>query len=293
MKLPENLTRSVARAVLKAKKNSPHIFFGAGVAGFAGTVFLACKATLKLEATLDEIKEDVETVKQLGEKAGADPEKPYSERDHHKDVAYVLVKSGGKLVRLYGPAALLGTASVGALTGSHVQLTRRNAALSATVALVSKAYDDYRARVQEQLGESKELEIYRANKTETVEVDGKNKKVQVTDPDKKSPYARCFDECSEHWERSNEMNKMFLMHQQNYINHRLRARGHVFLNEVYDDLGFERTPAGSQVGWLLNGDGDGYIDFGMYEVDNARFLNGLEQSVWLDFNVDGVIYDKI
>lgn len=288
------VTRSVTRALLKTKKNSPHIFFVGGVVGALGSAFLACRATLKLEDTLDEIREDVETVRELSKVSETNERnETYTDHDHYKDLGYVLAKSSGKIIRLYGPAAILGAASIGALTGSHIQMTRRNAALAATVSLVSKAYEDYRLRVQEALGKEKELDIYRANKLEVQEIDGKKQKVVVTDPNGKSPYARCFDECSQHWEKSHEMNMMFLRHQQNYINHRLKARGHVFLNEVYDDLGFDRTPAGSQVGWLLNGEGDGYIDFGIYDEENDLFVNGLERSCWLDFNVDGIIYEMI
>jgi hypothetical protein len=68
----------------------------------------------------------------------------------------------------------------------------------------------------------------------------------------------------------------------------------VFLNDVYDLLGMDRTPAGAVVGWV-KGHGDGYITFML--DDNKRevydFFEGNEKSVWLDFNVDGVVYKLI
>jgi len=73
----------------------------------------------------------------------------------------------------------------------------------------------------------------------------------------------------------------------------LHARGHVFLNEAYDALGLERSTAGAVVGWVLDEKGDNYIDFGLYNQKSARFVNGLERNIILDFNVDGVIFDKI
>ena len=90
---------------------------------------------------------------------------------------------------------------------------------------------------------------------------------------------------------------MFLVNMQMWMNDKLRARGHVFLNEVYDALGFERTHAGAVVGWIMqkDGEGDNYVDFGIYN-DSERanaFINGMEKSILLDFNVDGVILDYI
>ena len=82
---------------------------------------------------------------------------------------------------------------------------------------------------------------------------------------------------------------------QSMFNDKLRANGHVFLNEVYDALGFKRTPAGSVVGWVWNGDGDGYVDFGLWQLDPAHkdFVNAWEKCVLLDFNVDGDIHNLI
>ncbi len=85
------------------------------------------------------------------------------------------VKSTIVLGRLYAPSVIVGAVSIAALTGSHIQLTRRNAALSATLAAVSKAYESYRIRVQEEIGKEREIDIYRNIKKQEVEVDGKRR----------------------------------------------------------------------------------------------------------------------
>lgn len=283
--VPQRISRSIGRKVLVTKKNSPHIFFAAGVVGVVTTTVLACRATLKLEKMIDEIKLDVDSVSDM---------KPNStESNHDKDVMYVYGKGALKLGRLYAPSLVVGTVSIAALTGSHVQLTRRNAALTITLAAVSKAYEEYRLRVQEEIGEKKELELHRALSDEEVDVDGKKKNIKVTNPYGLSPYARFFDEYSTEWKKNAEHNRIFIQCQQNYANHKLKARGHVFLNEVYDSLGLERSQAGAVVGWVMDGEGDNYIDFGLFEANNRRFVNQLEWSLILDFNVDGVVYDKI
>lgn len=289
MKLvPVSVTRNLHRQLLKTKKNSPHIFFFGGVVGVVGSTVLACRATLKLEKVADEIKMDVDNAKAVDSMVKQD------EKEYYKSLGYVYVRSAGKIVRLYGPAAVLGAASIGALTGSHIQLTRRNAGLTAAFAAVSKAFDDYRVRVRQEVGDERELELYRC--MEDVEIEGeKGKKqlVKVRNKDGVSPYARIFDRSSTAWEANLELNRIFLQCQQNYFNHILNARGHVFLNEVYDALGFERCSEGQIVGWVLNSEGDGYIDFGIFQVNSPMALDGTETCIVLDFNVDGAVYDKI
>ena len=284
--IPQSITRNIGNLVLSTKKNSPHIFFIGGIAGVITSTVLACKATLKLEETVDDIRDDISTVNEGFEKNIIDQ----SARNKH--LIHIYVKGGLKLGRLYGPSIAIGTASIAALTGSHVQLTRRNSALTATLTLVSRAFDDYRDRVREELGEEKELDVYYGAKEETLEIDGKKTKVKTLDPNALSQYARFFDECSTRWTKDPEVNRMIVQCQQNYYNQQLQARGHVFLNEVYDSLGLERSRAGQVVGWILDGEGDGYVDFGIFEPQNSRFINNIERSILLDFNVDGVIYDK-
>jgi hypothetical protein len=278
--ISKETSRVVARNVLKFKKESPHIFFAAGIAGFVGTVYLSSRATLKLEKTLDEFNEELDDVK--------------GGTNNSRDVAYVYGKNSVRLVKLYAPAALLGTASVMSLTGSHVIMTRRNSALAGTLAIVTQAFDEYRERVKAELGEDKELDVrYDLKELEIQNEDGTKQIIKLGDTNALSPYARFFDEYSVNWQKDAEYNRLYVQCQQNYANQRLETYGHVFLNDVYDWLGIERSREGAVVGWLYNGEGDGYIDFGMFDVSNRDFVNGDNRSILLDFNVDGVIFDKI
>lgn len=271
--IPPSVTQAAFRGALILKKQSPNILFGAGLAGVVTSTVMACKATLKLADELPQMKEDLE-------KAKEDPKVSTPE---------VYGRNTAKVVELYAPAAVVGTISVVALTGSHVVLTRRNASLMAAYAAVSKAYDEYRARVRAEHGEEKELHIYHA-----AENKGTKKEPQLhADPNRWSPYARFFDEGSREFQKNAELNKLFIQCQQTYAQDLLISRGHVFLNEVYDALGLPRSSAGAVVGWVISKDGDNYIDFGLFEASNADFINGYEPRVLLDFNVDGVIYDQI
>lgn len=288
--IPNGVTRSIGRKVLLTKKNSPHIFFVGGVIGIVGAAYMACKATLKLEETVDEIKEEFVEVK------GGQGAPHYTDQEYHRDLGLVYIRSVYKVGRLYGPSIFVGTVSVAALTGSHVQLVRRNAALTATLGAMSKAFDEYRSRVREELGEEREREIHLGVKDKLIEENGKKKTVKVADPDSWPIYSRMFDESNANWQPNTETNRFFLQANQNYANHLLTARGHVFLNDVYDQLGFERSTPGSVVGWVRDGEGDGYIDFGIYEDLNCLAdadPNEPLHPFLLDFNVDGVIYELI
>jgi hypothetical protein len=294
MKLvPTSLTQGIGRSILQTKANSPHIFFAAGVVGVVATTVLACKATLKVSDTLDTIKKDMEALGEAKTRLdNGDLKDEYTEVDFKKDVVFVYTRSGWELTKLYGPAIIVGTLSIAALTGSHVQLTRRNTALMAAYAIVQKAYEEYRERVREAVGEEKERDLYRGIQIEELE-DGQKALVHVGDTNKLSPYSKIFDEYSPSWQKDPELNRLFVQCQQNYANNLLQSRGHLFLNEVYDMLGIDRTRAGQVVGWVIGPDGDNYVDFGIFDCDSSRFVNGWERSLVLDFNVDGVIYDKI
>ncbi len=119
------------------------------------------------------------------------------------------------------------------------------------------------------------------------------------DPNNYSPYSIVFDDGNEGWDPDPERTKFFLIQQQNWANERLKAKGHLFLNEVYDMLGARRTKAGAQVGWMYdekNVVGDNYVDFGIFDTRRSKardFVNGYEKVIVLDFNVDGYILDLI
>lgn len=293
MKL-NSITRAVNRRVLIAKKQSPHIFFAGGMIGMVASTVLACRATLKLSGTLDEINKDINDFKNLRMDIDVEDAGFYEPEQYNKDMFYVHVKAAYKITKLYAPSVGLGIVSIAALSGSHVQLTKRNTALMAAYATVQAAFTEYRERIRQELGQEKELDLYHGAKPLEIEgEDGKPRTVKTLDPNKLSPYSRIFDEYTEKWQKDPDLNKIFLECTQSYLNEKLKIRGHVFLNEAYELLGFDHSRAGAVVGWVIGEGGDNYIDFGMYEAYNTPFVNGWERSVVLDFNVDGVIFDLI
>jgi hypothetical protein len=295
MKLvPAVITAKLGRNALLLQKHSPTILFGVGVAGVLGGTILASRATLKMTEVLDESGKKLDAVKAFAGTAHI----AYTENDRAHDITLIKVQTGIKIVKLYAPAVIVSGIGIAALTSSHKILTNRNASLMAAYATLDEAFKRYRGRVVDKYGEQADREF--RYDTETVEIGEGKKKQEVVRvaPGEPSGYARFFDQFCSDWGRDPEVNLFFLKCQQNYCNDLLKARGHVFLNEVYDRLGMDRTGAGAVVGWILSDDGstDNYISFGVFEgqSENSRdFVNGREGAVLCDFNVDGVIWDKI
>lgn len=288
----------------QVQKHSPEILMGVGVVGVVTSTVMACKATMKLNDILEESKETRDKIKEV--ENNPKYEDKYSPEDAKKDLTINYVQTGMKVAKLYAPAVLLGGASLGCLLASNDILRKRNAALSAAYMTVDKSFKEYRNRVTERFGEEVEKEIrygIKAEQIETTVVDEDGNETTVTetiktmDPNLYSDYARFFDAASPYWQNDPEYNLMFLKAQQQYANDLLRAKGRLFLNDVYDMLGIEKTKAGQVVGWVYdreNPNGDNFVDFGIYDMSKERvraFVNGYETNILLDFNVDGNIWN--
>lgn len=290
-----------SKTVMKLKKHSPEILVVAGIAGTVVSAVLACKATTKAAEILDETKGTLDTIHE-GMETGAINGQEYTTEDGKKDTVVVYAQTGMKLAKLYAPAIILGTLSITSILASNNILRKRNVALGAAYATIDKSFKEYRGRVIERFGEQVDTELkygIKAKKFEEIEVDpetGKEKKVKktvmVADPNLQSDYAVYFDSKSRNYETNPDYNRMFLKAQQAFANDKLQTRGHLFLNEVLDDLDLPRTPAGQIVGWTKDGP-DGYVNFRIVEVERETEDGRHEPALLLDFNVEGNIWEKM
>lgn len=290
-----------SKAIMKLKKHSPEILVVAGIAGTVVSAVLACKATTKVAEILDETKGTLDTIHE-GMETGAINGQEYTTEDGKKDTVVVYAQTGMKLAKLYGPAIILGTLSITSILASNNILRKRDVALGAAYAAIDKSFKEYRGRVIERFGEQVDTELkygIKAKKFEEIEVDpetGKEKKVKktvmVADPNLQSDYAVYFDSKSRNYETNPDYNRMFLKAQQAFANDKLQTRGHLFLNEVLDDLDLPRTPAGQIVGWTKDGP-DGYVNFRIVEVERETEDGRHEPVLLLDFNVEGNIWEKM
>lgn len=316
-----NMSRTFHKAGLQLKKHSPEILIVTGVIGTVASAVMACKATTKVDQVLGETKDKLDYMKQRADEGFiVNPETgevaDYTEEDHKKDMAIVYGQTGLAFAKLYGPAVALGAISLGCIVTSHNIMRKRNVALAAAYATEHLGFKEYRGRVIERFGKELDKELkynIKAKEIETVvtdengnpvvdkngEVKTEKETINVADPNVHSDYARFFDEFCTGWTRDAEYNLMFLRRQQNWANEKLKSQGFLFLNDVYEMLGIQKTKAGQVVGWVYdesNQYSDNFVDFGIYDLYNEQardFVNGREKSILLDFNVDGNILDMI
>ena len=295
---------AVHKAWFKVKKHSPEILITAGVIGTVTSAVMACKATTKLSDILEDTKDQIDQVHNVLEDKTI-PESKYSEEDGKKDLAIIYAQTGIKLVKLYAPAVALGALSITGIVASNNILRKRNIALAAAYTTVDKTFKRYRNNVIDRFGENIDKELrygVKAKEIEETTVDDNGnettvkKTVDVADPvSMYSDFARIYDDGCNGWTKDAEFNLMFLRHTQAQANDILKRRGYLFLNEVYDMLGFQRTKAGQIMGWIYDEEnpvGDNFVDFGIYntDIEKARdFVNGLERVIVLDFNVSNIL----
>lgn len=309
-----SVTRTFNKTGFQLKKHSPEILAVTGVVGVVASTIMACKATTKISTILEESKENVEKIHAVVDNPMF--EDRYSEEDAKKDLAITYVQTGLKVAKLYAPAVIVGVGALGCLLQSNNILRKRNIALAAAYATVDRSFKDYRSRVVDRFGKAVDRELrhnIKAQEYEEVVVDekGKEKTVKktafVVNPSDISEYARFFEEYTKdekgnpiknvYWQPNNEDNMAFLKNQERYANEILRAKGYLFLNEVYRMLGLPDTKAGQVVGWTYDPnreDGaDNYVDFGLY-LDNlsySDFVNGFESAMLIDPNCEGNIWE--
>ncbi len=293
------------------QKKSPELLVAAGIAGVVVSAVMACKATIKASEVAEETKDTIDEIHEIEEQGVTRAGNAYSVDDAKKDLTTTYLQTGVKYAKLYAPSVILGAASITCIVASHRVLKKRNIALAAAYTTLDKSFKEYRGRVMERFGEQVEKEIrynIKAKEIKKTVVDetGKKEKVKEVvdtpavdgwDPSQYSPYARRFDETHPNWTKIPDMNLFYLKARQAQANDMLKTRGHLFLNEVYDLMGFPRTKAGAVVGWLYDPKrpelGDPYVDFGMYEIREGEDFESYTKSYILDFNVVGDITNDI
>ena len=275
------------------KQHSPQLMVAGGCIGTVAGGIMACFATMKLGDILNAHREQVKSIREA------------KSEDEKKEVQKARLKTGIRIVALYGPSVAVEAASItGILAGHHI-LHKRNMALAAAYTMLDAGFKEYRGRVVDRYGEEADQELRNGTHKETVQEtvqdeNGKEqtveKTVHVTDKAVPSDYARyfCYGE-AQGAEQNDDYNMFFLQAQERVANQMFQAKGMLTLNDIYDMLGIKRSIAGQRVGWVYDkhdeGCGDNYIDFRIQEVYRKRSdaPGDYEHVLMIDPNVDGVI----
>lgn len=287
--LKDKVLNISSKVAYRLKDKSPKLFLIGGIGGIAVATVLACKATLKAEPVVEAHISKIEKVKN---------ETPEDRKQITREYVTLFLDA----VKLYSVPIGLGVGSIYCITKGYRILEDKNIKLVGTVKLIESAFNKYRQRVVDEYGEDTDRMFYHNLKKKDIliEENGKTKTVKDAEVlDDINPldvsYDRVFDESNSEWTGHPDEDIWFLKRQENYANDILKSRGYIFLNEVYDLLGFGPTEAGQFVGWA-KGRGEGFVDFGLSDISqecNRKFINGESKYVLLTFNTDGYIADKI
>ena len=135
MKQISKITKNLGGLI---SKNSPHILTGIACAGVISTVVLAVKNTPQALAIIEE-------------------EERYRER---KNIQSATKIEKVKLTwKCYTPATVMGVVTIGCILGANTVHTRRNAALASIYAISESAFREYKSKVVQEIGKTKESKI--------------------------------------------------------------------------------------------------------------------------------------
>ena len=292
------LKHAFYKAAFQLRKHSPEILTALGIGGVVTGTVMACVATTKLDKTMEPHKKELDDIH-----TNPNPD----EKEHCKEITKAYAKTAWDLAKLYGPAAIVEGCSIACLLGSHKIMRDRNAALAAAYTTVSNAFDSYKKRVADKLGEEAEKELRYGIRTEEVDEEYEDKKGKVKTRKKtvktmsdreKSPWSRFYAQGCDGWSKDPGQNVITLGAKESFLNKRLQLRGYLFLNEVYEYLGIAPIREGQYLGWYYDPNDPtlhNCVDFGVYDCHDilkCNFVNGFEDTILLDFNIDGNIVDR-
>ena len=291
-------------SVMKIEKHSPAILFGVGCVGVVATAVAAFKAYPRAQ----EVVAKHHTGMDMANEA-ADVAKPEDHYDIRVEKLRVCAETVKDMAITMAPTVALAAGTIVSFGVAFKVLNNRYLGAVAWGNAIADSFALYRSRVKDEFGEEMDQHFRYGTEATVTHKTGEDENgkyrddgVELKDGDDAkienlgdSDYARYFDASNDNWDPNPTFNLMFLRAQEKMANDKLHAQGHLFLNDVYDMLGFKDTPVGAVVGWV-KGIGDDFVDFGLGRRDAEAvrtFINGDNNVVPLDFNVSGVIWDKI
>lgn len=297
------------KTLLVARKHAPEICIGAGIVGFGGTV----AATVKATNTTHDILDEREKMLAVCDREMRENPEGYSREIYESDLKVIRKKTRRKLIRTWLPVGTLGGASVVSVLGGYKILNGRYVATTAAYKALESWTERYRGNVISRFGKDVDLEMQRLKAEEISENREARQEAEEAEKQKIKKRPRCawekcgsimiFDDHSDHWQRywTPDMVFQYLRTKQNQLNDMLKIRGHLFVNEVNDALGFERTAEGQVIGWYYDkrNSPNSYVDFGLDDMpeEQIREIMAADRNcdirVPIYLNPEGIVFDLI
>jgi len=284
--------RLIGRGALIVQKHLPTILTAVGITGWVGTTVVSSSNTLKMPDILAEHKNREEEINAKQEFM--------TSKEFRKAKTQEKLRFCKEVAKNYALPVGMGIASTAAIGFGHASLLDRNAKLLATCASLDKAYKALKAKMQGDIPEEVEKE---ASEEAKEGKEGQERGYLWEYDPAARPYAVIFDELNPNWYYNPVRRWQFLQDAERLANEKLQSKGHLFLNEVYEILGYSDSQAGAVVGWFINKEdllkdprraySDTYVSFGLDTPEAKRFRDGDEVGVLLDFNVQGVIFNML
>lgn len=210
-----------AKSKLLVKDNSPVILTAIGVAGVVTTAYLTHRAAIAAHKVLEE----------------DDLHGTAADRMTH-------IKHRTKLVwKLYIPPVSVAAVTCVSIIGANRIGTRRAAAVAAAYTISERAYDEYKAKVVEKLGETKEKAVRDEIAQDRVNKTAANREVIITT---NGGSVLCLDAWSG---RYFESDMETIRKAQNDINAQIIHSDYARVDDYYDIIGLEHTTASPEFGW--------------------------------------------
>lgn len=203
--------------------NSPAILTGLGVAGTVTTAVLTGQASFKAAQILAEERKSVPP--------------PYDFKEAASEYVRLTWRS-------YLPAVAVGSTTIACIICANRVENRRAAAVAAAYSLSERAFEEYRAKVADRLGEGKAQEIKDEIHQNRVKNDPNSAVVMVG-----SGKVLCYETYAGRYFESTMED---LKWAQNKLNAQVVNNYYASLNDFYSAVGLPMTDMGEELGWNVD-----------------------------------------
>lgn len=302
MKVPAKAMAMLGNVGRALKAKSPQIAMAVGTVTSVFAVVEAIKQTPKAIEIIEDHKEKIEQCKTALE---LNDEK-YSEKEYKIDICRECGHTALALAKTYAIPVVMEVASLACFFGAHKIMSDRNKLLSAALATATDAYNNYRNKVIEAIGEEEEekIRLGLGNEKMTTEITdekGKTKsvtqKITTANPLNLGPYDILWEPMDPGYDQSDEQRIFFVSRVADMYNEKIyrdKTIDNVPLAEIVKNFKTQKiaysNPLHIVAGYRQSDDDQAVIiktrDVKVPDPENPRFYT---DGTILSFNVQGSI----